>query len=486
MGVSGKEDPEARMQIAAQPRMDSYIPPDGAYDEAFEPDGGVRPHYAPVIAALGATDLDELIRTVEADLFSRGVSFKGADGDAPFRVDPVPRLLTAAEWEDLRAGLVQRVKALNAFLTDAYSDRRIVDAGVMPARVIDSCVHVEPWMKDVVVPHGSFAGAAGLDIIRDEDGEFRVLEDNLRTPSGYTYLAAARDVLDERLPPAAHMETESLHDVVERLGAALEAAAPDGIEEPSVVILSDGPENTAWYEHLTIAHRLDIPVVQLGDLRSRYGRLYAWTGRRDIAVDVIYRRTDNDRLMDDDGRPTPLADALLGPMRAGRLAMFNAFGTGVADDKLAHAYVEEMVRFYLGEEPLLKSVETFDLGKPEMLSDALDRIEDMVIKQRTGSGGFGVTIYSHASADERAAVDQALKERPQDFIAQRRVTLSTHPTAIGGRLVPRHVDLRPFCLSRGDDVDVLPGGLTRVQFNEGVLVVNSSQDGGGKDTWVLT
>jgi uncharacterized circularly permuted ATP-grasp superfamily protein len=475
------------MHIAAQARIDAYETPVDAYDEAFDSRGYPRAHYAPVIDALSEIDLQDLNITIGADLHSRGCSFRGATGDTPFKVDPVPRLLTPDEWEHLSTGLAQRVRALNEFIADAYGERRMIAAGRLPTRVLDSGVHDEAWMRDVVVPHHTYAGAAGLDIIRDEQGEFQVLEDNLRTPSGYTYLMAARDVLDERLPYGAHVAIHSLRDLIERLGSAIRGQAPDGVDDPTCVLLSDGPSNSAWWEHRTIARRLDMPVVTLADLSSRYGRLYARTpGDDDLAVDVVYRRTDNDRLQNDDGSPTEMAAALLGPLRAGTLGMFNAFGTGVADDKLAHAYVEEMVRFYLGEEPILPSVETFDLAEPDVRADALGRIEDLVIKQRTGSGGFGVTIYAHAPRHEREAIDKALRERPEDFIAQRRVTLSTHPTSIDGHLVPRHIDLRPFCLASRDHVDVIPGGLTRVQFDAGVLVVNSSQNGGGKDTWVLT
>jgi uncharacterized circularly permuted ATP-grasp superfamily protein len=326
------------------------------------------------------------------------------------------------------------------------------------------------------------ANAAGLDLVRCEDGRLHVLEDNVRTPSGWVYLMTARDVLDERLPDAAsRIERESVIDAIEALGRALRAAAPDGVDDPRVALLSDGPVNSAWWEHALIARELEIPIVGLDDLRFRGGRLYA--GER--PVDVLYRRTDEDRLRGDDGRPTALAQALLEPLLAGAVTVFNGFGAGVADDKLTHAYVEDMVRFYLDEEPLLPSVETFDLDDPGMLAKALDEVDDLVFKERSGEGGYGVTIFAHATDDHQRALIADLRRRPQDFIAQRRVTLSTHPTAIDGRLAPRHVDLRPFALQSGDEVHVVPGGLTRVAFTEGALVVNSSQNGGGKDTWVL-
>jgi carboxylate-amine ligase len=269
------------------------------------------------------------------------------------------------------------------------------------------------------------------------------------------------------------------------LGTARHAAAPEGVDEPSVMVLSDGPTNSAWFEHETIAHRLDVPLVGLSDLEPRAGRLYARVGPQLRRVDVLYRRTDEDRLCDDHGRSTPLAEALLEPLRRGTLVCCNAFGTGLADDKLVHAYVEEMVRFYLGEEPLIESVPTYDLGEPDVLADALDRLDDLVVKPRTGFGGHGVVIVPHASREDRDRVERAIRAAPTRFIAQETISLSVHPTVCAGRLEPRHVDLRPFVLTAGNDVHVIPGGLTRVAFDAGALVVNSSQNGGGKDTWVL-
>jgi uncharacterized circularly permuted ATP-grasp superfamily protein len=337
------------------------------------------------------------------------------------------------------------------------------------------------------VPHGVYAGAAGLDLVRDDEGVLRVLEDNLRTPSGFAYLWAARDVLDERLAEAAtNIDVCSVGDVVERLGDALRAAAPDDVDDPQVAVLSDGNGNSAFWEHEVIARRLAIPIVTIDDLAVRDGRVQARIDGRLRPVDVLYRRTDEARLYDDHGCPTALAGKLLDPLRRGTVSLFNAFGTGVADDKLAHAYVPEMIDFYLGEQPLLPSVETLDLADPDARERALDELDDMVVKERGGEGGYGVTIMSHAGRDERDQVVRDLRERPGDFVAQRRVMLSTHPTVIDGRLEPRHVDLRSFVLQSRDDVYVVPGGLTRVAFDEGALIVNSSQNGGGKDTWVLT
>jgi uncharacterized circularly permuted ATP-grasp superfamily protein len=473
------------MEAMQAPALCSY-PLDGAFfDEAFQADAVPRAHYEPLLDELERTDLHELEMAVTGDLHSRGVAFKGVSGDSRFKMDPVPRLVTAAEWAALEAGLIQRVRALNAFLADAYGERRIVQAGVVPERVIDGADGRDPWMEDVHVPHGAYAGMAGLDVVRGEDGRFMVLEDNLRTPSGLAYMEATRDTLEERLPESGQQPKRSIADVYDVLGAALRRAAPEGVDEPSVVVLSDGPVNSAWFEHETIARRLAVPLVGLADLVPRAGRLYARVDNRLRPVDVLYRRTDEDRLADEHGSPTPLADALLGPLRRGTLATFNAFGAGLADDKLVHAYVEEMVRFYLGEEPLIGSVPTYDLGEPDELIRALDRIGELVIKPRTGFGGYGVVIVPHATREDRDLIEQEIRLNPTRYIAQETIALSRHPTVCGDRLEPRHVDLRPFVVTSGDDVEVIAGGLTRVAFDKGALVVNSSQNGGGKDTWVL-
>jgi uncharacterized circularly permuted ATP-grasp superfamily protein len=471
--------------IQAPSRRLSYPLDASCFDEAFEAEGIPRAHYAELIAELEALDLHELDFAIAGDLNSRGVAFLVAGADSAFRMDAVPRLIPAAEWEPLAAGLGQRVRALNEFLADAYGERRIVEAGVVPQRVIDGADGREPWMAGVHVPHHAYAGMAGLDVVRGPDGRFVVLEDNVRTPSGLAYMEAARDVLEERLPEAAHIAKQSIAPLYEMLGEALRAAAPAGGGDPSVVVLSDGPVNSAWFEHETIARRLDVPLVGLADLEPRAGRLYARVGNQLRPVDVLYRRTDEDRLADEHGHPTPLADALLDPLRRGTLACFNAFGTGLADDKLVHAYVEEMVRFYLGEEPLVESVPTYDLGEPDVLGEALERLGDLVVKPRTGFGGHGVVIVPHATREDRNRVERAIRATPTRFIAQETIALSRHPTVCQGRLEPRHVDLRPFVLTAGDDAQVIPGGLTRVAFDAGALVVNSSQNGGGKDTWVL-
>jgi uncharacterized circularly permuted ATP-grasp superfamily protein len=436
--------------------------------------------------ALDRLDLHELCASVAREASGRGVCFGTADGVQEFRIDPIPRLIDAAQWRELSAGVAQRVRALELFVRDVYGPRTIVREGVVPERVIAGAEHHEPLLDGAAERIRTWIGVAGLDIVRDSDGTFKVLEDNVRTPSGIAYAVATREALRAHLAPPSGVHVRSLDAAFQTLASALRAAAPDGApEEPCVVLLSDGEGNSAYFEHATLARALGLPLVLTTQLSRRRGRLYARLPEGERAVDVLYRRTDEDRLSDGRGRLTGIAELLLEPVLAGTLACVNAFGTGVADDKLVHAYVEQMVRFYLDEEPLLRSVTTYDPAEPKMLEMILDRIGELVIKPRSGHGGYGVVIAPHARAEDvRKAADE-VAAAPQSFIAQETVMLSRHPTVTDGRLEPRHVDLRPFALTVGDRVHVLPGGLTRVAFERGALVVNSSQNGGSKDTWVL-
>ncbi len=431
-------------------------------------------------------DPQELAIAVDRDVRSRGVCFGSADGEQAFRIDPVPRLIDAGEWDGLAAGVSQRVRALELFLRDIYGDRRIVTAGIVPAAAIDSAIHHEPQLAGLGGGISPWIAVAGLDIVRDSDGSFKVLEDNLRTPSGIAYAVAAREVIGAHLPPAPDLRVRPLDGVFPALGRALRAAAPATAgEEPSVILLSDGEGNSAFYEHRVLAERLGVELVLPAQLLLRQGHLYAWLDGSERHVDVVYRRTDEDRLTDEQGQPTAIAQLLLEPVLQGTLGCVNAFGTGVADDKLIHAYVEEMVRFYLHEEPLLRSVPTYDPTQPDTLEMIIGRLDELVIKPRSGHGGYGVVIGPHANDEDLRATGAALSAAPGDYVAQEMVMLSRHPTVVDGDIEPRHVDLRSFAIASGETVDVLPGGLTRVAFERGALVVNSSQNGGSKDTWVL-
>ena len=464
--------------VAAEEPLDllaGYATEPGRYDEAVTEAGLPRRSSVGALTAVGRRAVDELAAVVNGDVARDGVCFHSVDGDQAFVIDPVPRVIGADEWATLEAGLAQRVRALNAFVADVYGPRRIVEAGVVPARVVDSAEYHEPMMQGLRPPGDIWIGVAGLDLVRDHTGRFLVLEDNVRTPSGFAYACAARRALVSHLELGPADAPRPLDGLTGMLAATLRAVAPDE-GDPRAVVLTDGEHNAAYWEHEWTAAALGVPLVEPDQLELRDLRL--WLDGE--PVDVVYRRTNADRL------DTPAGELLLEPIRAGRLGVVNSFGTGVADDKLTHAYGEDMIRFYLGEEPRLASVETFDLGRPEILERALDVFDELVIKPRGGYGGIGIVIAPHAERSDIEAVRAAVRAHPTEFVAQRMVMLSSHPTVLDGRLAPRHVDLRPYVfLSSDNDVHVLPGGLTRVAFDEGALVVNSSQNGGAKDTWVL-
>ena len=444
--------------------LDGYS--SSTYDEAVAADGSIRPEGRAVIEAVLAHDLAELAAGVRGEIDGLGITFESVDGDGHWHVDPVPRAIAVAEWERVAAGLAQRVRALNAFVADVYGERRIVAEGVLPQRVLDSADNLEPAMAGVRPRGGVWIGIAGLDLVRDAAGEWLVLEDNVRTPSGIGYWSAARDALLRRLDVTARPLP------LDGIPAALRRVIGDG----RAVVLTDGPDNSAYWEHDWIARQLGIPLVVPADLELSGDRIV----HGGAAVDAVYRRTNADAVDSDVG-------ALLAPaLEAGSIRMVNHFGTGIGDDKLAHAYVPDMVRFYLREEPLLGQVETFDLGEPETLDRALDVFGELVIKDRGSYGGLGVVVCPHAERADVERLREEVRAAPRDYVAQRLVGLSTHPTIVDGRLEPRHVDLRPYVLmSAPDAVEVLPGGVTRVALDAGALVVNSSQNGGAKDTWVL-
>ena len=446
------------------PPVPDYLSP--TYDDAFAPDGTVRPHAREVMELVRSRDLGAQIAAQRARLREDGIRFESVDGDDTWHVDPVPRVIPAGEWEGLAAGLGQRVRALNAFVADVYGARRIVAEGVMPARVLNTAEGFEPAMCDVAPPDGVWTAVGGLDIVRDKQGHWMVLEDNVRTPSGIGYWIAAREAILALLDPPAAPHP------IEAAATALRNALGPG----NAIVLTDGQDNPAYWEHEFLAARMDVPLAVPADLEVHDGRLHLGG----MPVDAVYRRTNDDEVDSTVG-------AMLHPVvAAGGVKLVNCLGTGVADDKLVHAYVHDMIRFYLDETPLLEQVETFDLGVPATLERALDVFDELVIKDRGSYGGIGVFIAPHAEREDVEALREKVIATPEDYVAQRMVGLSTHPTEIDGVLAPRHVDLRPFVLMTApDDVAVLPGGMTRVALDEGALVVNSSQNGGAKDTWIL-
>lgn len=450
------------------------------FDEAFGPDQQPRPLYAELIEALGREDLEDLRKRVAAGVSERGLTFGGGE---PIPVDPVPRLIEAAEWDSLEAGLLQRARALNAFVADAYGPQRIFDAGVVPPRLLETSTGFATAMRGLLDDGPPPATVAGLDLVRDADGEFRVLEDNLRMPSGAAYALALREIVEPEL--AAPVRPHPLDNYMEKLGEAIRAAAPDGREEPVAAVISDGPENGAWYEHERVARELGMPIFSPEQLEVVRGRLFGRDSKGRLQIDVIYRRMNADRICEPDGTPTELGGLLLPALRSGGLRCANAFGSGLADDKLTHAYVERMIDFYLREEPLLRSVPSYDLSDEADRKVAMERLDELVIKPRGGFGGQGVTIMPKASGPERERAIGVVRRRPERFIAQEPVAISSHPTIRGGSLRPRRVDLRPFVLSGPGWQVAMTGGLTRFAQGAGELVVNSSQGGGCKDTWVM-
>lgn len=471
---------EPNSTIDLEPRASPYLP--GARDEALTPEGSPRPGYEQVIGELAEADLSGISEIVKRHLRERRVSFRSEGGSRAFHVDPVPRILEAAEWNGLALGMRQRARALNAFIADVYGDQRIVKEGVVPARVIESARHFEPEVVGVEV-HGGHAPVVGFDLVRGADGRFGVLEENLRTPSGLAYGSAARGAVDAAVPFDPPSGRRELGSSFSSLREAIRLAAPDGEGDPSTVLLSDGAFNSAWYEHRELSKRLKIPIVTPHEIHHRDGRLrYIDEDGRSREIQVVYRRTDEDRLVDERGNPTWLADLLLEPVRRGRVSVVNGLGAGIGDDKLTHAYVQEMIRFYLGQEPVLSSVHTYDLGDDEVREEVLGRLDEMVVKPRAGYGGEGVVICRNAPAEDVRRAARLIREHPVRFVAQKLVALSSHPTVCDGELEPRHIDLRAFSIGE----EVAPGALTRVALKEGSMIVNSSRDGGGKDTWLLS
>ena len=451
------------------------------FDEAWEAPGEPRPHYGPLLEAFGGQDLAELRASVQFALRAHGATF----GDHEFEVCPLPRLLTAEETAQLAAGLEQRTRALNAFVLDAYGERRIAAAGRLPAWIIESSDGYEPALNERWPGGPAPIGVAGLDVVRTAGAELRVLEDNVRSPSGYGYAIAAARALRAALPFDVPEHDDGADTLLDALARTLREARP-GCDDPAIAVVADGPGNAAHFEHVLAAERLGAPLLRVDELILDGDRLLYRDARgRKRAIDVVYRRCDDERLFHADGAPTPVGGLCLGPWLAGELSLVNGFGVGIADDKLVHAYVEEMVRFYLGEQPLVRSVPTLDLTREADLARLLDAPEAHVIKPRGGMGGGGVVVCAHASDDDlRRRLDE-VRERPREFVAQPLVHLSTMPTVVGGEMVARHVDLRPYVFSAPEWACAVPAGLTRVALEEGALVVNSSQNGGGKVTWAL-
>ena len=462
------------------------LPPDTVDETAVAP-VEVRRRYEILLEAIVARGAREVRDRMQSAMGREGVCFRNEHGRKPFRVDPVPRLISAAEWEGLERALAQRASALDAFIRDAYAEQHAVADGVVPERVLLGSDLFDERLRGVEVPRGAYVFVYGPDLVRDEKGELFVLEDNLRTPSGISYLLAIRDALAAELGDQLD-GVLGLDPELRALAEALRIAAPEGVADPQVAVLTDGPRSPAFYEHCEAARRLDVPLVTLDDLEVVGGELVGLgeDGAR-YRIDVIYRRTDEAGFTARDGGLTDVGEKLRVPIEAGRVGVANAFGAGIGDDKLTHAYVEEMIRHYLGEEPLLRSIRTLDLADERQRHEALERADELVFKVRQRAGGRGVVVEPE-DEEQGPGIDRiraALEERPEDYVAQERVSLSTHPTVGDEGFEPRRVDLRPFMLRTAHGWRGIPGGLTRFAPTADSLVVNSTQGGGGKDSWVL-
>jgi uncharacterized circularly permuted ATP-grasp superfamily protein len=467
-----------------------------AFDEMTGSGADVRSGYERVKAWIGETDVEQLrARQHEAELLFRriGITFSVyGDAEAEERIIPfdiVPRVLTRAEWDRLSAGLVQRVKALNAFLGDIYGKGEVVRAGVIPEDLVYGNPYYRPEMAGVAVPHGVYVPIAGIDIVRVDADTFYVLEDNARTPSGVSYMLENREVMMRLLPDLCQTHRIApVENYPDELLATLRSLAPTSASGfPTVALLTPGPFNSAYYEHSFLADKLGVELVEGSDLFVSENVVYMRTTQGPRRVDVLYRRLDDDYLDPLVFRPDSVlgVPGLLSAYRAGNIALANAVGTGVADDKAVYTYMPEIVRFYLGEEPILQNVPTWRCREPDALAYVLENMADLVVKEVSGSGGYGMLVGPKSDAATIAAFRDKVKANPTNYIAQPTLALSTCPTFVGEGVAPRHVDLRPFVLTGSDRIRIVPGGLTRVALKEGSLVVNSSQGGGTKDTWVV-
>lgn len=460
------------------------------FDEMFQGDKPRR-NYSKIFETLGNLNAGELRKRAEdlADSYlAQGVTFDFAGEERPFPLDTVPRVIDAAEWGELELGIKQRVRALEMFLDDVYGPQAAIRDGVLPARLITSSAHFHRQVCGVESHNGVRIQVSGIDLVRDQHGAWRVLEDNVRVPSGVSYVISNRRMMAQTLPELFQkMRIQPVADYPNRLLAALRASAPNGIDDPNVVVLTPGVFNSAYFEHTLLARLMGVELVEGRDLFCTAGKVYMRTTAGPRRVDVIYRRVDDEFL-------DPLAfrsDSVLGPpgligaARQGNVTIANAVGNGVADDKLIYTYVPDLIRYYLAEEPVLPNVDTWRLEEPGNLELVLDRLDELVVKPVDGSGGKGLVVGPAASKKTLDELRKKLQRDPRGWVAQPVINFSTIPTLTEDGLRPRHADFRPFAVNDGSDVWVLPGGLTRVALPEGELVVNSSQGGGSKDTWVV-
>ena len=468
---------------------------DGAFDEMLTAQGEVRPHYRPLYEALAHLPQDEMLRRKTASELSflhQGITFTvygQAEGiEKVFPHDLLPRIITHGEWDVLERGLAQRIVALNLFLRDVYHEGKIFKDRVVPRELIFSCKHFRRQMMGLHVPRNVYITVVGTDLIRDADGRYLVLEDNLRVPSGVSYMLTSREVMKRTFPEVFQASgVRPIDSYPKDLLNTLRKLAPTHRPDPTIVLLTPGVFNSAYFEHTYLARQMGIELVEGRDLVAHENQIYMRTTAGLKQVDVIYRRIDDDFIDPLAFRPdTSLGvPGLFNAYRAGTVTLANAVGNGIADDKAVYTYVPKIIRYYLGEEPVLDNVETYLCSDAAQRGYVLDHLAELVVKAVGESGGYGMLIGPHSTAEQREEFRARILHDPRNYIAQPTITLSRAPCYIDGRVEPRHIDLRPYILYDGNKVSIVPGGLTRVALKKGSLVVNSSQGGGSKDTWVL-
>ncbi len=481
--------------MATQELFRDYRPLDSAYDECFGPDRKPRPEASHVIAlleGLGQREFRERQNLAETTFLKSGITFsvytedEGSERIFPF--DLIPRLIPASDWQQIRDGLLQRIRALNLFLGDVYGEQRILDEDVVPRDLVLGAKGYVAAMHGIRPPGDVYVHIAGIDLIRGPDGEILVLEDNARTPSGVSYVLENRMVMKKVFPRVfAQARVMGVDEYPLRLRRALDSVGPAPDDEDSTVVLTPGPHNSAYFEHSFLARRMGVPLVEGRDLYVDDERVWAKTTRGPQRVDVIYRRVDDAFLDPRVFREDSMlgVPGLVGAYAAGNVAIANAIGNGVADDKAIYPYVPDMIRFYLSEEPILGQVHTYICERDDDCAYALEHMGELVVKAVNEAGGYGMLIGPQATRQQLRDFRERVRAQPRNYIAQPRIELSTCPTWTGKGAAPRRIDLRPYVVSGRDGGWVLPGGLTRVALVEGSYVVNSSQGGGSKDTWVL-
>jgi len=474
--------------------LKSYLVPNAVWDEMID-NNEVREQYAKAVKFLNLLSIEELNKKEELAkrlFMSQGITFtvynSGEGIEKIFPFDIIPRIITSVEWDFIEKGIKQRIKALNLFLKDIYSNQFIIIDGVVPAEMIYSCPHYLREMHNFPVPYDIYVHISGIDIIRNNDGSFYILEDNLRTPSGVSYMLENREITKRLFPDLLPQNNvRSVTEYPNILHKNLMSLSPRQISNPTIVLLTPGIYNSAYFEHTTLARLMGVELVEGSDLVVDNHKVYMKTTAGLQQVDVIYRRVDDEFLDPLVFDPTSMLGVagIMSAYRKGNVAIVNAVGNGVADDKAVYTYVPAMIRYYLNEEPILKNVPTYQLGRDDERGHVFSNIENMVIKKTNGSGGYGMLMGSAATQQEIEEYKTRVLQNPRNFIAQPIINLSSVPCYMDGKLQPRRVDLRPYALCGPDGIEIVPGGLTRVALREGSLVVNSSQGGGSKDTWVL-